>query len=807
MKDIGERLTAYEPLWENWYKETYLGSGGSGKVYKFRQELYGQVRWCAVKVLPIILDRSVSVTHESREQEIAERKKQVAEEIKNMYLLGDKPHLVHCINHTYRDIISDEGEVIGFDVLIQMEYYKTLTKYINEKGVLPPAEVEKLARQIGEALQCMHGKNMLHRDIKPDNIFVDDSGEFYLGDFGIAKQTQAGSFATFVGTQPFMAPEVWNSRTPNEQHYGTAADIYSLGITLYYLLNGNRLPMVEAGDNRNAIDAAIFGRLSGKVFGMPENGSEVLKQAVMDCCAYDPADRLQTAEDLLAALDRCDATMMYSGGNIAAVPMHKPLPVITEEDEELPEEELPEEDFEITDSIYARPGDPEEELIIRPAPERPIRRPVKQPPAEREHQRERQGRHERGYDEEQPREKERPRLSSATKKAALTIGIALCCIIGVGALFFTKTICIHNWLPATCTKPATCTRCGKTRGELAAHVFEEATCTHPMRCTVCGEEVGDKLEHSWQAATCTQPKTCAMCGATEGEALGHKWKDADCEMPQYCEVCGLVGKDAVGHKWKEATCTAPKTCTVCKKTEGEALGHEWKEATCTEPKTCERCGETSGKALGHQWVEATLTTPKTCSVCGATEGTALDYTDRGTMFVNTGGDTLALREEKSASSRQLASIPDCTEIRVWYTGSSGWYYALYDNTYGYVNSGYISATDPMLGDGTVSGWDTKYLDTLKVSVTSAEVKNGRLNLELDVYNDATEFVWPDLYIYYNGSDRANGNFMELKDVIIMPYTSRSVTATCKVDNDFGRGSLKNIVVVDGDGNKVLLEPV
>ena len=58
MKDIGERLTAYEPLWENWYKDSFIGSGGSGKVYKFRQELFGQVRWSAVKVLPIIIDRS-----------------------------------------------------------------------------------------------------------------------------------------------------------------------------------------------------------------------------------------------------------------------------------------------------------------------------------------------------------------------------------------------------------------------------------------------------------------------------------------------------------------------------------------------------------------------------------------------------------------------------------------------------------------------------------------------------------------------------------------------------------------------------
>lgn len=821
MKDIGERLSSYEPLWENWYKDCYLGSGGSGKVYRFRQELYGQVRYCAVKALSIIPDRSVSVTRESREQEMDERKKQVSKEIQNMYLLGDKPHLVHCINHTYRDFTNDDGEVIGFDVMIQMEYYKTLTEYINEKGVLAPSEIEKLARDIGSALLAMQEKNMLHRDIKPDNIYVDDNGEFYLGDFGIAKQTQSASFATFVGTQPFMAPEVWNARTPNEQHYGAAADIYSLGITLYYLLNGNRLPMVNTGDNRNAIDSAIFGRLSGKTFGVPENGSDKLKNVVMKCCAFDPADRIQSAKELLAALDgdemsedvgKSEAVIKEAEKGGQAERSEKtekvpPAPIIKDSGKKVREE--PPEKFEITDSVYIRPGDPAEELIVRPAPARPERRPVQ---AQKQRTK---GHSESAKDgnKQQPRphkqarpQKEQPQLSKATKKAALTIGLTLCFIIGIGALFFTKTICLHNWSAATCAKPETCTKCGKTRGELAAHVFEEATCTHARRCTVCGMEEGKKLPHTFMEATCTIPRTCTKCGKTEGEPLGHKWVDETCEEPQYCEVCGLIGKDAAGHKWKEATCTRPKTCTVCKKTEGEAIGHKWKAATCTEPETCENCGETKGKALGHTWVGATLTAPKTCSVCGATEGSALDYTDRGTMFVDTGGDTLALREEKSSSSKQLAAIPDCTEIRVWYTGSSGWYYALYDNTYGYVNSAYISAKDPMLGDGTVTGWNSKNLGTMSVSVASAEVKYGRLYIDLEVSSEETDFVWPDLYIYYNGSEKANGNFIDHKDIIIMPYVTRTVSVNTKVDNDFGRSSLKNIIIVDGEGNKVMLEP-
>lgn len=783
MKDIGERLTGYEPLWENWYKDSYLGSGGSGKVYRFRQELYGQVRYCAVKVLPIMLDRSVLVTRENREQELAERRRQMAEEIKNMYLLNDKPHLVHCINHTYREIKNDEGETVGFDVLIQMEYYRPLPEYIDQKGVLSPAETERLARQIGQALREMHGINMLHRDIKPENIYVDDSGSFYLGDFGIAKQTQAASFATFVGTQPFMAPEVWNARTPMDQHYGTAADIYSLGMTLYYLLNGNRLPLVQPGDNRNAVDAAIFARLSGKVFAEPENGGSALKKVVMDCCAFDPANRIQTAEELIARLDSCGDTVEYSAESVRAAAAKNIFPL---SEEDLDDSDDGEEDFVMTDSLFVRPFDEdEEELIVRPAPAKPERRPKQR---------------------EEHKEKESPKLAASTKRAALTIGLTLCCILGVGLLFFTKTVCLHAWASPSCTKLSTCTKCGKTRGSLAAHSFEDATCAHPRRCTVCGIESGAKLKHSWKEATCTQPKTCALCGSVEGEALGHVWKDADCELPQYCEVCGLVGQEAPGHRWIEATCDEPKTCEVCEETEGEPLGHDWKKATCTEPETCQNCGETKGKAKGHEWTAATLTAPKTCSVCGATEGSALDYVSQGTMYVDTDGETLALREERSAYSTQLASIPDCTQIQVWYTGSSGWYYALYDNTYGYVNSKYISATDPMLGDGTVTGFTSGYLEDVAVTVKSAEVKNGKLTVSIDLSSFASDLIWSDFYFYYNGSAGANGNLISSKNVIIMPYADKNVTVSCKVESGFGRASISNIVVVDSSGNKLILEP-
>ena len=183
----------------------------------------------------------------------------------------------------------------------------------------------------------------------------------------------------------------------------------------------------------------------------------------------------------------------------------------------------------------------------------------------------------------------------------------------------------HNWTPATCDAPETCTNCGLTQGEALGHIWVDATCDAPKTCTNCGATEGEALKHAWVDATCDAPKTCTNCGATEGEALGHAWADATCEEAKTCTICGATEGAALGHNWVDATCDAPKTCTTCGATEGAALDHNWVDATCDTPKTCTNCGETQGNALGHKWNAATCTEPRTCANCGMTEGSAMGH--------------------------------------------------------------------------------------------------------------------------------------------------------------------------------------
>ncbi len=301
MLDAGERLSSYEPLWENWYKDEFIGGGSFGRVYRFKQNFFGEIRYSAVKIIPILMDQELNHIIGDRTAYIEKKKAEMVGEIKNMYRLEGKPNLVQCLAHSIRDIYDDYGSVIGFDILIQMHLYTPLMAYMRQNIILTDNQAACLAFQIGNALEAMHGIGMLHRDVKVDNIYVDDQGNYLLGDFGISKQDALGKGSTMAGTQPFIAPEVWNVKNTNIR-YTKTADIYSYGITLYYLLNNNSLPLVTAGMSHNEIDQAIFDRLGGKRFGPPANGSQRLKEIVMRCCEYEPQRRFQSFGEIIRAL-------------------------------------------------------------------------------------------------------------------------------------------------------------------------------------------------------------------------------------------------------------------------------------------------------------------------------------------------------------------------------------------------------------------------------------------------------------------------------------------------------------------------
>ncbi len=106
-----------------------------------------------------------------------------------------------------------------------------------DRGPLPPEQVERIARQVGAALDYAHSKGVLHRDLKPSNILLDREGDAYLTDFGIARMTGSSTITTsgVVGTPSYMSPEQAQGLKLDGR-----SDVYGLAVVLYEMLSGRR---------------------------------------------------------------------------------------------------------------------------------------------------------------------------------------------------------------------------------------------------------------------------------------------------------------------------------------------------------------------------------------------------------------------------------------------------------------------------------------------------------------------------------------------------------------------------------------
>ena len=128
---------------------------------------------------------------------------------------------------------------IGWDILIQMELLTPLNRHVAEHG-MTRWDVIRLGIDLCRALELCQKHDVIHRDVKPENILVSKNGDYKLGDFGIARMVKkAGSALSRKGTDAYMAPEVYKG-----EEYDGRADIYSLGLVMYRLLNGNCAPFL-----------------------------------------------------------------------------------------------------------------------------------------------------------------------------------------------------------------------------------------------------------------------------------------------------------------------------------------------------------------------------------------------------------------------------------------------------------------------------------------------------------------------------------------------------------------------------------
>ena len=315
------------PSWPGWETVRLIGRGSFGTVYEIQREVFGDVERAALKHISIPQSdseidslRGEGLDGESITETFKDQARDIVNEYKLMKKLNDCPNVVSCDDVAF--VQQDDG--YGWDIFIKMELLTPLLKSLGDGRDTPEAQVIALGKDMCRALCECRKYNIIHRDIKPQNIFVSDAGLYKLGDFGIARAKTTTSTGTAkIGTYDYMAPEVFHA-----QRYDAGADLYSLGMVLYWLLNRRRCPFQPVEKQRLTLDdkeTARKRRMDGEAIPAPAHGSEELKKIVLKACAFDPKDRYQSAEEMLRDLEAL-------GGKVPVAVINTPAahPVNTE---------------------------------------------------------------------------------------------------------------------------------------------------------------------------------------------------------------------------------------------------------------------------------------------------------------------------------------------------------------------------------------------------------------------------------------------------------------------------------------------
>jgi eukaryotic-like serine/threonine-protein kinase len=271
-----------------------LGSGGMADVYCAEDSQLG--RRVAVKMLH---------RRFAEDQQFVERFRREASSAAGL----QHPNIVG---------IFDRGEWDG-TYYIAMEYVegRTLKDIIREKGPAPPEAAVDITLQILRAARFAHKRGIVHRDIKPHNVLIDQDGRVRVTDFGIARagtsdMTETGSI---MGTAQYLSPEQAQGRPVDAR-----SDLYSIGIVLYELLTGT-VPF----DADSPVTVALK-QVNETPIPPRERVPEIppaLDAIVLRAMEKDPARRFADADEFIAALE---------AGRVAPLPPPPVEEVIEEED-------------------------------------------------------------------------------------------------------------------------------------------------------------------------------------------------------------------------------------------------------------------------------------------------------------------------------------------------------------------------------------------------------------------------------------------------------------------------------------------
>ncbi|MFN0059575.1 MAG: serine/threonine protein kinase [Planctomycetota bacterium] len=256
--------------------EHEIGRGAAGTVYRAKQ---------------VSLDKTVAI--KVLHQSLSGNPKFVEQFMREAKTVGrlNHVHIVHAI---------DAGESNGFHYLaMELVEGETLKARIARSGTLSEAETLTMARAIAEGLECAHGQNLLHRDLKPDNILLGTNGQIKIADLGLAMPMEDAELMSEehrrMGTPFYLSPEQAQGRALDER-----SEMYSVGATLYCCLTG-KPPFTG-----NSVKEILQHHVQTPPTALAKAGARVsqpVADLVMRLLAKNPEDRPASASELIAELD------------------------------------------------------------------------------------------------------------------------------------------------------------------------------------------------------------------------------------------------------------------------------------------------------------------------------------------------------------------------------------------------------------------------------------------------------------------------------------------------------------------------
>jgi serine/threonine protein kinase len=208
-------------------------------------------------------------------------------ELQTLESLSSSPNL-DCYR-SYQIAPKEDG--VGYDVYLLAEHRKTLVEYLADNAMTHICAVN-LGMDLCSALMDLRAAGLIHRDVKPSNIYLSSQGHFILGDLGIAKleDLKYCSMPEHM-LSSYSAPELFSLVGSIEP----TTDIYSVGIILYRIFNGNHGPFE---DEKTSAKAADKRRITGEELPAPMYADYEMANIILKACAFKPADRYQTPEEL-----------------------------------------------------------------------------------------------------------------------------------------------------------------------------------------------------------------------------------------------------------------------------------------------------------------------------------------------------------------------------------------------------------------------------------------------------------------------------------------------------------------------------